>query len=327
MKEQKNEMNRNRTEEFKRNEQLELYLKNLNSLLDQIEEPETDAPDFPLVFIVGVPRCGSTLLLQILAKNNFAYPSNIIARFYNKPYIGALVQKVLAEEDRDKQIDINKKISFNSKLGRTYGGLNVSEFWYYWRRFFDFGEIQKLSEEKLWQTETDKFKNGLYQLIKIYQKPLALKAMILNWHLDYLSDIIKNSIFVYIKRDLKYIAQSLLQAREKFFGGYQNWFSYKPPEYKWLKELEPEKQVAGQAFFTQEAIENGLQKIDSQRVLDINYENLCQNPKGIYSLISKKVSQKIHYSGPQTFTISNKIKIDQKKFKKLDQYIRELKNE
>ncbi len=81
---------------------------------------------------------------------SFSYPSNLIARFYKNPYIGILAQQSLLEYDPLNQLGFDStKIEYSSNLGKTIGALNPSEYWYFWREFFNFGEINILSEGEL----------------------------------------------------------------------------------------------------------------------------------------------------------------------------------
>ncbi len=58
-----------------------------------------------------------------------------------------------------------------------------------------------------------------------------MKGMLLNWHIPYLYNINRNFIFIDIKRDEFFNAQSLLFARKNFFGTRDKWYSFKPKEY------------------------------------------------------------------------------------------------
>ena len=119
------------------------------------------SPKYPLVFIVGCGRSGTTLMMQWLANSSlFAYPSNLISRFYEAPYLGAKIQQLLldpAYNFNDEICDFSVDFDFNSKLGKTRGALAPNEFWYFWRRFFNFGEIQYLPVDSLENVDTDTF--------------------------------------------------------------------------------------------------------------------------------------------------------------------------
>jgi hypothetical protein len=84
-----------RKDKHKRNIELENILNLLNSNLENTEKDlisQFKEPQYPVVFIVGVARSGSTLLYQYFAQSSFfSYPSNIISRFYKAPYIGSLI--------------------------------------------------------------------------------------------------------------------------------------------------------------------------------------------------------------------------------------------
>src|SRR5699024_1803087 len=96
--------NNERTIENKRDNKLEDILGLLNETLEDDERDlisRFDTPEYPTIFIVGNARSGTTLLYQWLASTGlFAYPSNIVSRFYNAPYIGALIHQMFVEHDK-----------------------------------------------------------------------------------------------------------------------------------------------------------------------------------------------------------------------------------
>ena len=83
---------------------LEQLLAEINGLLGPVEEQifnEYRMPRYPVLFVVGMPRCGSTLLMQWLAQTaRFAYPTNLLSRFYAAPAIGARIQQGFDYLDR-----------------------------------------------------------------------------------------------------------------------------------------------------------------------------------------------------------------------------------
>lgn len=306
--------NKLRTQENKKDNKLEKILKILNNTLEDDERDLTrhlQRPKYPSVFIIGNARSGSTLVYQLLASTDlFSYPSNIISRFYNAPYIGALIHKVFVDYDNFGEILGKDSISFNSLLGKTKSAISPHEFWYFWRRFFKFGEIQKLSEEKLGNIDESLFLRELAGLEAAFEKPLLLKAMIINWNLDYLIKLIPNSIFIHIKRDPVYNMQSLYNARLKFFGDVNKWYSFKPPEYEKLINGDVYQQLAGQVYYTNKEISNALGNTGS--LVDIYYKDLVSNPKAFYLKVIEKMMSfgynvKDEYIGPKKFMNLNKL--------------------
>ncbi len=315
-----------RTKKFQRNKNLEALLNELNGLLEPVENEiiqQYNTLKNPLILLVGCARSGSTIMMQWLANTGeFAYPTNILSRFYAAPYIGAKIQQMLADpkyRHRDEFSDFGSPIAFDSELGKTSGVLAPNEFHYFWWRFFNYGEIQYLDEMALEQVDTDKLCAELGAIESVFEKPLAMKGMLFNWNIPFLHHLFPGAIFIYTKRDPIYNAQSLLEARGKFFGDQSLWYSFKPPEYPLLMNLDPYQQVAGQVYFTNRAIEQGLSQVDAKNWMEINYEDFCQYPELVYQNIRDKLAfygydLSASYEGPKNFVSTNRIKLEQDQF-------------
>src|SRR5690554_2255771 len=87
----------------KKNNILENLFPEMIELLAPVEEKALERfnkPNKKVFFIVGCARSGSTLLYQYLAKTNlFAYPTNLVSRFFYAPYVGARIQQLLLDND------------------------------------------------------------------------------------------------------------------------------------------------------------------------------------------------------------------------------------
>ena len=84
---------------------------------------------YPIVFIIGLHRSGTTLLNQILAHtSNYGYINNIIARFWRAPVFGIQLSKQLIGEERE--------INFNSNYGKTNHISGPHEFSFFWHHWF-----------------------------------------------------------------------------------------------------------------------------------------------------------------------------------------------
>lgn len=318
-----------RRKEFQRNERLESLLKEINGILRPVEEKilkNYRMPKYPIVLIVGCARCGATLMMQWLARTGgFAYPTNLLSRFFGAPYIGALIQQLLTSPEfnfNNEILDFNSDISFSSNLGKTKGALAPNEFWYFWRRFFHYGEIQHLDEQVLEKVDAAKFVAELAAIEAVFDKSLALKSAIINWNIPYVSSILEKVLFIHLKRHPLYNAQSLLEARITHYSDQRAWYSFKPTEYSKLKELDPFEQVAGQVYFTNCAIETGLNEIDTTRRLQINYEDFCASPEQVYCQIVEKLAQQGYkldrdYTEPEQFRSTNQIRLSKEDFQRI----------
>lgn len=308
---------------YRRNPRLEALLDELNALLAPVEERILErwrAPAHPPVLIVGVPRSGTTLFMQWLAQSGlFAYPSNLMARFYRAPYVGARIQQLLTDPDyafRDELVDLQSGAAgYRSDLGKTLGALAPNEFWYFWRRFFP-EPHEDWSTAPRSPTAPARFLRELAALEAVFSRPLAMKAMIANWNIPMLDRLFERAVFVHVRRDPLYNAQSLLEARERFFGDRRRWYSFKPPGFHDLEALAPLEQVAGQVALTCRAVEEGLARIDENRRLDVEYEAFCADPGATFAALRRRlagqgVDAPPDYRGPRAFGAANTWRLPQ----------------
>lgn len=258
--------------------------------------PENLNEDHPIIFIMGCARSGTTLVSQYLARScEFCYPTNFISRFYYAPYIGALLQRLMFDLDTKGELfgSCKEVGDFKSVLGKTKAASSPNEFWYYWRRFFKFGEIQKLDDAQLSKVDAKAFVSGLRSIQTVFDKPIFLKGMIANWHIPYLAKLIPNSYFIIVKRDLLFNAQSLYVARSEYFDDVERWYSFKPVEYPILKEKTPLEQVVGQVKYTNDAIDRGIRSLSDDRVITVQYEEFCDRQSQFVEQLNRKCSLQV----------------------------------
>jgi len=306
--------------EFRKNPILEQRLAELNGLLSMCQEmvnQEYAKPRFPILLIMGVPRSGTTLFFQWLAASgHWGYPSNTVSRFYGAPYIGARVQQILFEHDYMHEITAYQQTAaYTSSQGKTQGPTAPHEFWYFWRRFFTFSEdANVVSPEALQKVDVARLNAELATLEAALDKPLAMKAMLLNWNIPFLDAAFEKVLFVHVKREPVYVMQSIIEKRRESFGSEDRWYGFKPPEYHWLKELDPITRVAGQVYFTQKAVDNGLSQVDESRKMIVGYEQFCQTPAVVWELLHSKMaaqgcSIEGQYAGPDSFATTNSARV------------------
>jgi Sulfotransferase family len=303
-----------RAEAFKRNTRLEALLGQLNTTLQCSEDkllanPAALGPDFPLVFVMGPLRSGTTLFMQWLADTGLvAYPSNLLARFYGAPLVGAQIQLLLTDPQynfRNEILDFNHPIAFESENGKTRGALAPNEFWYFWRRFLPFQELDWLPDDTLFRVvDQALLVSELTALTRVFGKPFALKGMILNYNMAFLDALFRKALFVQIRRDPVANVASILDARKRQLGSEQAWYSFKIPEYPQLKNLDPIAQSAGQLHAINRAVTQGMSNVDESRKLVVQYEDFCQRPESIFDQLAAKLGiPDAVYAGPERFDI------------------------
>ncbi len=311
-----------RTAAFRRNPALESLLDEINDLLGPAQKQIVEAcaqPPEPVVMVVGAPRSGTTLSMQWLAASGcFGYPTNLLSRFYGAPYIGARIQQLLTDPRFDfnsELAELSSEVSFTSNLGKTHGALSPNEFWYFWRRFIPNVEPRHLSPEEEARIDGHGLARELAALQLAFEKPLVMKAMILQFNIPALARAVRSSFFFFVKRSPFFNVQSLLKAREKFYGTRAEWYSVQPPEYDQLRLLEPVEQVAGQIYCTNRSIETALARLPQERWLTVEYEALCRDPARVWTELARRLEASGHdlprdYSGPESFDVTNQVRVN-----------------
>ena len=320
---------------FKKVKNLELVLKELNNELKDSFSNDFSLPKKPIILIMGCARSGSTLLLQFLAESGlFSYPTNLIARFYKNPYLGIKVQQALLDFDPLNQIGFNlDEKKFDSNLGKTIGALAPSEFWYFWREYFNFSKsnFNYLDKNELSKIDVNEFLKKVAAFETLTSKPLVMKGMMLNWNIPFLHSIYDKFIFINLKREPLSNANSLINAREKYFSDKEVWYSFKPKEFEILKKEPYQKQVVGQVYYTNKAVDDGLKNVPASNVIDITYEKFCNNPYCIienlkekytalgFTLDSNLMSEKFK---EKSFNKSNTINLSETEIKVMEDYLK-----
>lgn len=289
-----------RVEQFQRNVKLECLLKEINEDLKVSELAvlqQEHKKKYPIILVMGALRSGTTLMMQWLANTGeFGYPSNLLSRFYDAPIIGAKIQNLLLNPEydfRNEIFDFSKKVEYNSQNGKTQGALAPNEFWYFWRRFFLYQELQQdyISNQELNESfDKQVFVKELMGICDVFKKPFAMKGMIANYNIEFLDQILQNVVFIYVKREPCANIESVLEARIRQFGDVNQWYSFRIPEMEQLIKIrEPEIQVAGQLYYINKAIENGLSKVSENRKMVVQYEDFCDHPEIYYHQLREKL--------------------------------------
>ena len=324
-----------RRDTWRRNPRLEALLAELAELLTPVQErltADAEPPRLPLVLVVGAPRSGTTLMTQWLAASGaFAYPTNLLSRFSFAPALGARIQRLLTDPAfafRDELFDLGGGFDFSSQLGKTRGALAPNELWYFWRRFVPVVEPRALEPDERAGIDLDGLRRELGALEAAIERPLAAKGMILQYDLDLFAPALSTALFLFVRRDPVHNAQSLLQARERFWGDRARWYSCMPRETDALKTLDPHRQVAGQVHFTNLAIERGLAAVGDERGLAVDYEAFCADPQAAWSALRGRLAGAAElparHPGPARFDTTNTDRLPADDVRALEQAFAEL---
>ena len=145
----------------------------------------------PPIFIIGLPRSGSTLLYQLLTNYlKVSYFSNLSAFFYAYPATITYLTLPFHKKFKLK--------NFESNLGFTSGLFAPSEAGAIYRYWFD-GPSKPY----------DVIKNTSNKISDLLMRPFVWKNLNLSYEVTSLIKIFPDALFVLIERELEYICQSV----------------------------------------------------------------------------------------------------------------------
>jgi len=280
------------------------------------------AQNYPLVFIIGAPRTGSTVLYQYITQYlSVAYINNFMCKWKHAMYLASIFSRMIFHDKPHN--------TFSSKEGRTTGWNGPSEcggFWYRWfprgRHFVDFGEVSAAQAQEMCDVVT--------AISNVYKKPIVFKNMNCGQRLRALKSIFPNALFIYCKRDPVYVAQSILRTRERVYGTRKKWWSIMPKEYEELLRLDPVEQVVKQVYYIQKQIEQDRKLFSPDQFIEVWYEEFCRFPWKVIERIRSFISHdglSVKYRIPipeESLNISEKQNLDDLTFNKLTNIINSL---
>lgn len=282
-----------RLECFRKDVAQETFFDAMNAALARAPLPRrpcsVDIEQLPILYIVGVPRSGTTLLSQILSRYlPVGYINNLTARFWLRPSVGIrLSNALLGPEAR-------KLIKFDSSFGVTSGIAGPHEFGYFWRHWLqlDAAPSHHLSARELAHADRQGLKRALEtEILSEFGGPVVFKNVICGFHAAFLASIHPASLFVHIRRDRYTTAASILRSRLARYGSYGNWWSLKPSTFGALAAIpDPVDQVAGQVTDCAREIESELSR-PGVRSLAVEFDHVWQRPGQVVDSICAALAQ------------------------------------
>ncbi len=266
----------------------EHFLLELNKTLQQKERRIYDdqAIKHPFIFVFGLPRSGTTLITQLIAHAfDLGYINNFVARFWLAPLHGIKLFRSIYGD--------YKHTDFKSDFARTSDISDIHEFGYFWRHWLKKESFEGVTRAGEIESSIDW--QGLYQVLaniqNVFDRPMVFKNIFGSYHLKKMKDVLKRVIYVYIERDQLDAALSILNARKKYYGDPNTWWSYMPVEYDQIKDLDYRRQIAGQVYYLKRFYDNEIERNRLDNVVRISYEQMAKQPRSVLEAIAGKSVQ------------------------------------
>lgn len=269
----------------------EEFFKRFRSSLDLLEQDLTIkgcTEDYTNIFILGLPRSGTTLLSQIIhSATNCSVSNNLIARFWDNPLVGSHISKFTVENNANFG-------EYESFLGQTRSIDEPHEFSLFWQKTMGYALNDDGLLERVAETDLKKLRIKLLNFNNIFQGPAVWKPLeLLLYDIESVASSLDKSIFVFIDRSYKHIASSIYEARMNSSDP-RVWWGSAPLKTQLpnIGEDSIAEQVVQQVSHFRNTYKKKLDSFDSERKLIIRFDELCESPNDVLQKI-KKISDDI----------------------------------
>lgn len=244
-------------------------------------------PNHPVIFVVGPPRSGTTLLTQLLIRFlEIGYINNVAARFWNAPYIGVRLSSTLATE-------LTPNTNFQSRYGSTSGYDGPHEFGHFWMRWFDYGETHCISEEQLAKIDAGQLLKELAAIESVFERPTLYKNLAAcGMNAKFIYETIPGAIFIRLRRDPFRVACSLFAGRIANRGDPSIWFSVRPPDFSRLRTLPVPQQIVGQVASIEHRLDEFFDVCPEDAKIEIDFQQMIENPEGLLIDVERRLQKK-----------------------------------
>lgn len=260
---------------FRKDAAEEDFLERMNRVLAADEAAgAVDLPErLPTLHVIGAPRSGTTLLYQVIAAGlDVGYVNNLVAAFWLAPVTGVRLARKLG-------VGAGAGSSFASSFGRTSGIGEPHEFGYFWNHHLRYPDLAERAAGHGATIDWGGLRRAIVGMAEAAGRPMAFKPMLLTWHLEEMVRHMPRTCYVWIRREPRDTALSLLRMRRSMLGTYEGWTSLRPRGVG--DDLPPWEQVAAQVTLLERTIERAAARLGPERVLPVRYERLCADPAGV----------------------------------------------
>ena len=267
-------------------------------------------PERPMLFVVGPPRSGTTLVVQTLIRAlPVAYLTNVTTVFPRAPMTAArLLRARLA----------NEKVQPRSHYGRTSRLHGPNDGLQLWDRWIG------TDRTRVPETLDPAARAALVAFFGAYEamhaRPVVAKNNSLNLYAALVAEALPTARFVCLRRDPLFLAQSLLQARRHIHGS--DSVPYGPHAPDRTETSDPLADVCAQIRFHAERAADQQRRIGDERFCFLAYEDFCEDPAGTVRDASAWLGVDVVPGGaPERFRASRQRTLPAEEFARLERAV------
>lgn len=233
----------------------------------------------PHIFVCGPARSGTTLVYQVLASAlPVTYVRNFTVLFSRSP---VLASRLFTRNRRDR-----RRENYENYYGKTAGIQAPTEANHLWNQWVK-------ADESGFRTRLDSL--GADEMARFFKRfsselglPTLSKNNNINAFADSIAERLDNAYFICLRRDSRYLVQSLVKARKEINGDIKQ--SYGVTDTGILSvDTDPISQVMKQVEYLDALAIAQQRKIGEERFWIIDYEAFCLNPMELVTRVKQEI--------------------------------------
>ena len=241
-----------------------------------------DEPSMPQLFIIGLPRSGTTLVYQyIVHRLAVSYFTNGVGKLPKAPCLTTFWQRMIYGDYSS---------DFKSHYGKVMGPVAPREAGAFWARFFDVDDYVSFDSLSIIKVRTLQKTIACVECI-FGGAPFVNKNVKHLLRIDAIRGIFRQSHFLVVERDRIDVALSLLRGKYEMLGDPKQWLSARPPDYDALKNLSPPEQVMWQLVSLNAKMETDISYLGSKNVMRLKYETFCDQPEQVIEMLGSSFAK------------------------------------
>lgn len=227
---------------------------------------------YPPLFVVGVPRSGTTVVIQhIINRLRFGYFPNVARRHADAPITFSYVTAKRHHFE----------VSYTSDYGLIDGPMAPSDGWEVFHRWFPrYDYDQPVRTGRLHELRTI-----VALLERIFDAPIANKNNSNTVRIPYLDSLFPDAFFVHVTRDMTDTVASIMKGRARHGIPDDEWWGASPPHYANATFPSVLERVVCQVWDVRRYVEECLEAVDDHRQLVLPYETFCDDPSQVLEWI------------------------------------------
>lgn len=258
------------------------YLIEMNDSLSALDDgltAEFNTPTRPVSFIFSQPRAASSLFLQLASSTtSVAYITNLMARFWRAPYIGALL-------DRDTVTD---NFLSNFQSGHVTTGAHEPHEWgWFWRHWLKLEGDEHYCRDPR-DIDWDGLLSKLAAVEHAFDGPLIIDNVFPMANFDLIRQRSPRSLVIHIQRNLFYVCNSLVNARLDRHKDLTVFYGNRPRNIDEILSIsDPIEQIVAQVYSTEMEIRGTLSRLETESILAVHYDRMIEAPSVVMEDLSR----------------------------------------